>query len=354
MITSSLWPLLVLAVPALGSPRPAPTPPPLGDGTSAEPTSACTTWITSLVQGFHGPFTPKIVKTMYTTTDIVYERVPCGGCILLSTAKLAPAWGGIGPVQIFTGTTTMAEPTKLTSTICSAEATPHHGQIPGNALEVEKYGAPPANCTTTLTHTRKPWWLTAKMNGASTVYTTTSTSYESVDCSGCALTFMTTGVPSTWGGRGPVVHNTVTVTATTAHVVTRTVCASSTDTESLITRLVSSTPSASLPRRRDGGDGSWAIPPDGTPYVPDYPDHREKRCTSTLSLPGEYEDGVTTVFVATTWVLKRVDCGSCLHLKTVTDEDHGGGVDPQYAGGEVTIGMKTRTIYACATPTEGG
>ena len=104
--------------------NPLPTPPPIKTGTATaeevdllgKPT--CATVLTSLITGFQGHFTAGVIKTVYTETITEHEWVACGGCELSITTELASDWGGHGPQQIITATTTVRHASTTTLTAC--------------------------------------------------------------------------------------------------------------------------------------------------------------------------------------------------------------------------------------------
>ncbi len=309
---------------AASNPLATPTPPPI-------PT--CTTWITKTDYGFRGSYTPLVAWTVYTSTKTAFEHVPCNGCVLSVTETRAALWGGIGPEEEVTGTTTATDPFTVTSTVCAAaegRETPHHGQIPrprGLRWRGVALAAPDTETTTTTTTTtptsatgttpttpttptRGPDCTTTQLRVApmtfgavQTVWTATATTTEHVDCGGCR--FLATSVRPMQPG--PVVNFTATTTASGASVETSLVCLK--------------TPSVV----RGGGGGSTGTPPPATSTTGTAAataetilgGHREKRCTRTVvfDAPAEADDdgGAThTVWPATVTGTTSVACHGCV------------------------------------------
>ncbi|KAK1765865.1 hypothetical protein QBC33DRAFT_589683 [Phialemonium atrogriseum] len=216
--------LLALVLDASANPLPVPTPPPLGttsaSGESPFATPTCTTTLTKLVAGFQGEWTPSILKTVYTTTETVYSRVPCGGCALAITADFAGAFGGLGPVEMVTGTTTATEPFSTTLTVCSADpSSPPHQQIPRDGLDVRQdEPSTAAECTHTQFVPITPLLMSEHTR---TIYTATDTITSHIDCSGCNLVHVST---VDYLNPGPVIHFTTTLTAESPSAATTYAC----------------------------------------------------------------------------------------------------------------------------------
>ena len=221
MTTATALYCLVMALGAFANPLPAPIPPPLDSRHSTSTSSQCTTYLTSTVYGFRGHWTPSIARTVYTSTRTAYSRVPCGGCRLSLTTRPALFWGGVGPVEIITGTVTAVEPTTVTSTICAAEKTPHKGAIPHRAVGTG--AVQPASSTISAeecTITQPvPQHLT--FGPVETIWTETETATAWVDCEGCA-NLRTSTVH--FIGKGPAVVFTTTETATAPTTSTTYMC----------------------------------------------------------------------------------------------------------------------------------
>lgn len=226
--------LLALALSAGASPVPAPdpTPPPYG-GTSAigeESPSDCTTVITHTRSGFRGEWTPAIAQTVYTATETVYERVPCDGCALSITTEYPAPIGGIGPIEVVTGTVTAEEPFRTTFTVCSPSAPPllhipQNGQAKKELRQAEASSSSdvlPPSPTAPCTHTRlvQASYI-ALGEQTKTVYTTTATTTSHIDCGGCNLLEVST---LDFMNPGPVIHFTTTETAEAPKTMTEFVC----------------------------------------------------------------------------------------------------------------------------------
>jgi len=96
----------------------------------AETSPTCTTYLTSYIRGFQGDFEPSIEKTVYTTTKTDYTYIDCKGCYLSIVTTRAPNYGGLGPVEIVTGTTTASEPFVTTATLCRRSLCGAHDGAP--------------------------------------------------------------------------------------------------------------------------------------------------------------------------------------------------------------------------------
>ncbi|KAL1860659.1 hypothetical protein VTK73DRAFT_7209 [Phialemonium thermophilum] len=149
-----------------------------------------------------GNWSAEVERTVYTTTDTIYSHVDCQGCALTVTTTKASAYGGPGPEEIVTGTTTATVPFKTTLTVCSAEVSaPPNQHIPRYAHVAEDvrpalkeprvhrrqetgYGAEPG--ATECTHTKVVTTTPLDINeGILTVYTTSSTLTKHIVCDGC-------------------------------------------------------------------------------------------------------------------------------------------------------------------------
>lgn len=215
--------LLALAAGAYTNPVLLPTPPPVETGTTTDDavgifgTPTCTTVLTRTISGFRGDFTPEIAKTIYTKTVTEQEPVNCGGCALSLTTELASFWGGFGPQQIITGTTTARHATTTTLAVCLRHRTPPtHGQI---RRDVEQPGASPSGeCTYTKVIIPTPHLLGEE---SKTVFTATATTTSHIDCGGCNHIAVSTANPL---HPGPMIPYTATTTASTPAAETAYVC----------------------------------------------------------------------------------------------------------------------------------
>jgi hypothetical protein len=213
--------LCLLALAAGVYTNPVPTPPPFetkSDAPGALGVPTCTTVLTSTVTGFQGDFTAEVARTIYTKTVTEYSPVDCGGCALSITTARASFWGGIGPQQIITATTTARHASTTTLTVCDGHPTPPtHGQIP--RAEEEEEASSSGQCTYTKVIVPSPHALG---DGEKTVYTTTATTTTShIDCGGCNFLAVST---ADYLHPGPMVHYTGTVTASTPAAGTAYVC----------------------------------------------------------------------------------------------------------------------------------
>ncbi|KAB5523839.1 hypothetical protein GE09DRAFT_1257553 [Coniochaeta sp. 2T2.1] len=215
--------LCILGLVAAVYTNPLPTPPPLQTGTATAgevgplATPNCTTVLTSLVTGFHGDFTAKVAKTIYTETVTEHEWVACGGCGLSITTELAKNWAGYGPQQIITATTTARHATTTTLTACSRHSDPpSHGQIPRDVNDPEASSS--GECTSTKVIIPNTHRLD---EGDKTLYPTTATTTSHVDCGGCNYIALST---ADFLHPGPMVLNTAMTTASTPATETAYVC----------------------------------------------------------------------------------------------------------------------------------
>ncbi|OIW31999.1 hypothetical protein CONLIGDRAFT_667798 [Coniochaeta ligniaria NRRL 30616] len=277
--------LCLLAFAAGAYTNPVPTPPPVTSGTAtsdvagALDTPTCTTVLTSIVTGFQGDFTAKVAKTIYTKTVTEHEQVDCGGCALSITTELAKFWGGFGPQQIITATTTAKHASTTTLTVCSSNPTPPtHGQIPKDV------DAPAASssgeCTFTKVIVPTPHLLG---EGNKTVYTTTATTTSHIDCAGCNYLAVST---TDYLHPGPVVQYTATTTASTPTAETAYVCLKS--------------PSVVLPP-----SSSQGTRPATTPTTPSSPP-----ATPTPTAEVTIHKTITkTIYAGTATLVKTATCG---------------------------------------------
>lgn len=243
--------------------NPLPTPPPF-QTTSDTPgvlnSPSCTTTLTSTITGFHGDFTPEIAKTIYTKTVTEHSRVNCHGCALSITTQLASFWGGFGPQQIITATTTARHATTTTLTICDRHPTPPptHGQIPRRRAMAADPSSSGSECTYTRVIVPSPH---AVNEGNKTVYTATATTTSHINCEGCNFLAVST---ADYLHPGRMVPYTSTVTATAPAVSTEYVCLKS---PSVVLPPTSHFPHPTLIVSPDGPTGvPTGIPP--TPRIP--------------------------------------------------------------------------------------
>lgn len=281
--------LCLLALAAGAYANPVPVPPPFTATTDASGPS-CTTVLTSTISGFHGDFTPKVAETVYTKTVTEHSLVPCGGCALSVTTVRAPDWGGIGPVEIITGTTTAAHASTTTVPVCNgypARRPPTHGQIPRRRAEIA-VSSPPRGvrgCTSTKV---VPFPSPLPLSGAvKTVFTATATSTRHVDCGGCRFLAVSTGPD--YLHPGPVVRFTSTVTAAAPVEETAYVCLKS---PSVVLPPASPTPTPMSGTGGGAGPGGDVEVEDGEavrstkpPALPPMPTHI-KDTSTTIIFPG--------------------------------------------------------------------
>ncbi|KAB5532516.1 hypothetical protein GE09DRAFT_1227705 [Coniochaeta sp. 2T2.1] len=205
MASSMKQALCLLGLVAAVYTNPLPTPPPFR------------TVLTSLVTGFHGDLTAKVAKTVYTKTVTEHEWVACGGCALSITTELAKNWGGYGPQQIITATTTARHASTTTLKACSRHSDPpSHGQIPRVVNDPEASSS--GDCTSTkviIPNTHRV------DEGDKTSYAKTATTTSHVDCGGCNYIALSR---ANFLHPGPMVLHTTTTTASTPATETAYVC----------------------------------------------------------------------------------------------------------------------------------
>ena len=244
MTTSLLAVLLYLSafpLGALADSAPVGTPAPHGGALAAQHASpACTTTLTSLARGFRGSWTPRIEKTIYASTELVYSQVQCNGCALYIERGLADNFGGVGPAEMVTGTTTTSAPFRSTTVVCSPDPSALHqlrrtgspssgtgsgGGVTSSASDVSHTterrdgSSSGPDCTFTTSISVSP--VTA-FDETKTVYTTSATTTSHIDCAGCNR--ISVSAVDSDARIGSDVQYTATATAESATRVTEYVC----------------------------------------------------------------------------------------------------------------------------------
>jgi len=289
---------------------------------------------------------------VYTTTETVYTRVPCNGCALSITAELANFYGGVGPVEIVTGTTTAEEPYRKTLTVCSANPTaPPHFQIPRDGLEDREIRQDEVRSTTDMLEPKKSECTHTRLVQASyialdeqtrTIYTTTATTTSHIDCGGCNRLYVTT---LDFLNPGPVIHFTTTETAETPKTKTEYVCLK---TPSIVLgsslRTLPVQPTASIAALHQRGHPTATSPPTWTHPHPS-PSTRSSETTVLVTI-------TRTVYTATVTAVRTSPCGPI-------DADGPPGAIPRHetssrgrGGGDGA--SQTRTHYTTVSVTAEG